>query len=109
MIEGATKMPEPITLPTISVVASSRPRPRTRAGGGSRGAAARALTRSSAVEILHGLWHVLLLRRQGQDPVETPERQAPDERQRREHEDPAQGGHSTLLFSPPADSCRRGR
>src|SRR5206468_6140965 len=29
MIEGATKMPEPMTLPTMSVVASSRPRPRT--------------------------------------------------------------------------------
>src|SRR5712691_8787965 len=29
MIEGATKMPEPMTLPTMRVVASSRPRPRT--------------------------------------------------------------------------------
>jgi hypothetical protein len=29
MIEGATKMPDPITLPTMSVVASRRERPRT--------------------------------------------------------------------------------
>src|ERR1700730_1206061 len=46
MIEGATKIPEPITLPTMRVVASRRPSPRTspprsdaseRAGGAMKG------------------------------------------------------------------------
>src|SRR5947199_1106100 len=32
MIDGATKMPEPITLPTMRVVASRSPRPRTSCG-----------------------------------------------------------------------------
>lgn len=34
MIEGATKMPEPMTLPTMIVVASNSPRPRTSWGAG---------------------------------------------------------------------------
>ena len=32
MIDGATKMPEPMTLPTMRVVASNRPSPRTSCG-----------------------------------------------------------------------------
>ena len=38
MIEGAKKMPEPMTLPTIKSVASRSPRPRTSPAG--RGSAA---------------------------------------------------------------------
>src|SRR5690242_12443327 len=34
MIEGATKIPDPMTLPTMRVVASRRPRPRTSSTGG---------------------------------------------------------------------------
>src|SRR5512132_1456723 len=40
MIEGAMKMPDPMTLPTISVVASSSPRPRTKPSAGTAVAAA---------------------------------------------------------------------
>ena len=43
MIDGAKKMPDPITLPTMSSVASSRPRPLTSAGP-----AGAAVVRSSA-------------------------------------------------------------
>src|SRR3954468_13523898 len=32
MIDGATKIPDPMTLPTMSIVASNSERPRTRAG-----------------------------------------------------------------------------
>src|SRR5215216_2402568 len=40
MIDGAMKMPEPMTLPTMSVVASSNPSPRTRPCAGAALAAA---------------------------------------------------------------------
>src|SRR6266581_624757 len=49
MIAGAKKIPEPITLPTMMVVASKRPRPRTRAG--SAGAASAGAVRGAATNL----------------------------------------------------------
>src|SRR5688572_21650368 len=93
MIEGATKIPDPMTLPTTSIVASRSPRPRT-SGAPSRPATGAGMVnaRSGAPEILGGLGDWVFCG-EGQHLVEAPARQAPHEGQRRNEEDPAQNRH----------------
>src|SRR5687768_6742515 len=98
MMEGATKIPDPMTLPMMSAVASNRPSPRTSSG------AAGGFT-SGATEVLGRLGDVVL-RREIDDLVEAPAGQSPHEGQRGDQEDPAQCSHSRLP-SPRADGRRR--
>src|SRR5688500_5340394 len=93
MIEGATKIPDPMTLPTMSIVASSSPRPRT-SGGASPPATGTEIVNSGsgAAEVLGRLGDGVL-GRERQHLVEAPSGQTPDEGQRGNEEDPAQNGH----------------
>src|SRR4029079_13332260 len=54
MIEGAMKMPEPMTLPTMRVVASSSPSPRTRPSAGAVPAGARGVVLTTASSFSSG-------------------------------------------------------